>query len=80
MTELYSIDRESALKTLVTKVGRFNSTPLKIAVSQKLKKFMAHTACQAQLNIIWSGDIAVYTSAWKVCLMLFEVWNDKHMW
>ncbi|CAG2213476.1 unnamed protein product [Mytilus edulis] len=73
MTELYSIDRESALKTLVTKVGRFNSTPLKIAVSQKLKKFMAHTACQAQLNIIWSGDIAVYTSAWKIAYMTFVI-------
>lgn len=67
MTQLYSDDRESALKTLVTKVDRYNSTPLSIAVSQKLEKFMAHTACQARLNIIWNGDIAEYTPFWRVC-------------
>ncbi|XP_052077425.1 transient receptor potential cation channel subfamily M member 1-like isoform X4 [Mytilus californianus] len=71
MTELYSTDRESALKTLVTKVGRYNSTPLKIAVSQKLNKFMAHTACQAQLNSIWSGDVAVYTPLWRIGMVTF---------
>ncbi|CAC5394214.1 TRPM3 [Mytilus coruscus] len=65
MTELYSTNRESALKTLVTTVGRYNSTPLKIAVSQKLNKFMALTACQAQLNSIWSGDVALYTPFWR---------------
>ncbi|CAC5379430.1 TRPM1 [Mytilus coruscus] len=71
MTELYSTNRESALKTLVTKVGRYNSTPLKIAVSQKLNKFMAHTACQAQLNSIWSGDVAVYTPLWRIGMVTF---------
>ncbi|VDI82816.1 Hypothetical predicted protein [Mytilus galloprovincialis] len=67
MTQLYSDDRESSLKTLVTRVARYNSTPLNIAVSQKLKKFMAHTACQAKLNSIWNGDIAEYTPFWRVC-------------
>ncbi|VDI26801.1 Hypothetical predicted protein, partial [Mytilus galloprovincialis] len=71
MTELYSTNRESALKTLVTKVSRYNSTPLKIAVSQKLNKFMAHTACQAQLNSIWSGDVAVYTPFWRIGMVTF---------
>ncbi|CAG2246288.1 TRPM1 [Mytilus edulis] len=71
MTELYNTNRESALKTLVTKVGRYNSTPLKIAVSQKLNKFMAHTACQAQLNSIWSGDVAVYTPFWRIGMVTF---------
>ncbi|CAC5383684.1 Fibrinogen-like protein 1,Fibrinogen-like protein A,Angiopoietin-4,Angiopoietin-related protein 6,Techylectin-5B,Angiopoietin-related protein 7,Ficolin-1-A,Angiopoietin-related protein 1,Ficolin-1-B,Ficolin-2,Ficolin-3,Ficolin-1,Fibrinogen C domain-containing protein 1 [Mytilus coruscus] len=71
MSELYSNDRENALKTLVTKVGRYNSTPLKIAVSQKLKKFMAHTACQAQLNSIWSGDIAIAYMAFVVIFAFF---------
>ncbi|CAG2246289.1 TRPM1 [Mytilus edulis] len=66
MTELYKNDREKALKILVTKVGRFNSTPLQIAYSQNLKMFMAHTACQAKLSSIWSGDIALYTPTWRV--------------
>lgn len=67
MTELYKNDRETALKVLVTKVGRFNSTPLTIAYSQNLTTFMAHTACQAKLSSIWSGNIALYTPSWRVC-------------
>lgn len=67
MTELYSNDRENALTTLVTEVGRYKSTPLEIAVSQKLEKFMAHTACQAKLNSIWNGYIEEYTPFWRVC-------------
>ncbi|XP_052078842.1 transient receptor potential cation channel subfamily M member 5-like [Mytilus californianus] len=67
MTELYSNDRENALTTLVTNVDRYKSTPLEIAVSQKLEKFMAHTACQAKLNSIWNGDIEEYTPFWRVC-------------
>ncbi|VDI40342.1 Hypothetical predicted protein [Mytilus galloprovincialis] len=70
-THMINGNRESALKTLVTKVGRYNSTPLKIAVSQKLNKFMAHTACQAQLNSIWSGDVAVYTPFWRIGMATF---------
>ncbi|CAC5379427.1 TRPM1 [Mytilus coruscus] len=66
MTELYRNDREKALTILVTKVGRFNSTPLQIAYSQNLKTFMAHTACQAKLSSIWSGDIALYTPTWRI--------------
>ncbi|CAC5426872.1 TRPM3 [Mytilus coruscus] len=71
MTELYRNDRENALKTLVTKVGRYNSTPLEIGVSQKLEKFIAHTACQAQLNSIWNGDIVEYTPFWRVIMVTF---------
>lgn len=64
---MYNRDRDKALKILVTKVGRYNSTPLAIAYSQKLMKFMAITACQAKLNTIWRGDIALYTPSWRVC-------------
>lgn len=64
---MYNRDRDNALKILVTKVGRYNSTPLAIAYSQKLMKFMAITACQAKLNTIWRGDIALYTPSWRVC-------------
>ncbi|CAC5388886.1 TRPM3 [Mytilus coruscus] len=71
ITELYNIDREKALKTLVTKVNRYNSTPLEIAYSQKLTKFMAHTACQAKLNSIWYGDIALYTPSWRIAIAVF---------
>ncbi|XP_063414557.1 transient receptor potential cation channel subfamily M member-like 2 isoform X1 [Mytilus trossulus] len=71
MTQLYSDDRENALTTLVTEVGRYKSTPLEIAVSQKLEKFMAHTACQAKLNSIWNGDIEEYTPFWRIGMVLF---------
>ncbi|CAC5400752.1 TRPM5 [Mytilus coruscus] len=71
ITELYNIDREKALKTLVTKVNRYNSTPLEIAYSQKLAKFMAHTACQAKINSIWYGDIALYTPSWRIGIAVF---------
>ncbi|XP_071124314.1 transient receptor potential cation channel subfamily M member-like 2 [Mytilus edulis] len=71
MTELYSNDRENALTTLVTEVGRYKSTPLEIAVSQKLEKFMAHTACQAKLNSIWNGYIEEYTPFWRIGMALF---------
>lgn len=63
---MYRKDRGQALKVLVTKVGRYNSTPLAIAYSQKLMKFMAITACQTKLDSIWRGDIALYTPSWKV--------------
>ncbi|CAC5379428.1 TRPM4 [Mytilus coruscus] len=66
MTELYRTKIESALKTLVTKAGRYNSTPLKCGLAiVELNKSMEHTACQAQLNSIWSGDVAVYTPFWR---------------
>ncbi|XP_052075932.1 transient receptor potential cation channel subfamily M member-like 2 [Mytilus californianus] len=71
ITELYNIDREKALTTLVTKVNRYNTTPLDIAYSQKLTKFMAHTACQAKINSLWSGDIAMYTPPWKIGMAVF---------
>lgn len=67
MTELHRTNRDKALKILVTKVDRYNSTPLEIAYSQKLTTFMAHTACQAKLNSIWCGDIALYTPVLRVC-------------
>ncbi|CAG2213477.1 TRPM3 [Mytilus edulis] len=61
ITEMYRKDRGQALKVLVTKVGRYNSTPLAIAYSQKLMKFMAITACQTKLDSIWRGiGVAVF--------------------
>ncbi|XP_052078596.1 transient receptor potential cation channel subfamily M member 2-like isoform X1 [Mytilus californianus] len=71
ITEMYNRDRDKALKILVTKVGRYNSTPLAIAYSQKLMTFMAITACQAKLNTIWRGDIALYTPSWRIGLAMF---------
>ncbi|CAC5379431.1 unnamed protein product [Mytilus coruscus] len=71
MTEMYRQDRETALKTLVTNVDRYNSTPLAIAYSQNLRTFMAITASQAKLNSIWMGDIALYTSSWRIGMAVF---------
>ncbi|CAC5379454.1 unnamed protein product [Mytilus coruscus] len=68
MTELYESYPERGSDVLVTKVSRYNSTPLAIAHSQKLTKFMANSACQAKLNDIWMGNIAPHTPAWKVVM------------
>ncbi|XP_052077430.1 transient receptor potential cation channel subfamily M member-like 2 [Mytilus californianus] len=71
MTELYKTDRTKALKTLVTTVDRYSCTPIAMAWSQKLRTFMAITACQAKLNSIWRGDIALHTQSWRIGMTVF---------
>lgn len=70
MTELYKTEPERGLELLVDKVTRYNSSPMAIAASQKLKNFMAHTACQKKLNDIWMEGIALHTPVWRVCLFI----------
>ncbi|CAC5378049.1 unnamed protein product [Mytilus coruscus] len=66
MKELYRNERDRALKIVVNIVPRYNCTPIAIASSQNMMNFMATSACQAKLNRIWRGNIALHTPEWRI--------------
>ncbi|VDI62920.1 Hypothetical predicted protein [Mytilus galloprovincialis] len=67
MTTLYGKHASNARKLLVTKNEKYGFTTIfELTDSNSLMRFMGHTACQTQLNIIWKGDILPYTSDLKV--------------
>lgn len=67
MTQLYETHPKRALELVVQKVTRYNCTPIAIAASHTMMNFIATSACQAKLDGIWMGDIALNTPSWRVC-------------
>lgn len=57
-----------------------NTTHFTLADSNELMDFMGQTACQAKLNSIWKGRMALYTSTLKVgtspWYQLEKTWHD----
>ena len=69
LSECYKRDKKLAHQLLVRRLEQYGKATLfSLADANTMMKFMGHTCCQTKLNLIWKGQMALYTQTWKVSL------------
>lgn len=75
-------DETMAMKLLTYELKNWsNSTCLKLAVSSRLRPFVAHTCTQMLLSDMWMGRLNMRKNSWyKVSFVTVYYWYKKDQW
>ncbi|XP_064619886.1 transient receptor potential cation channel subfamily M member-like 2 [Lineus longissimus] len=69
LSECYNMDKRLTHCVLIRTIDSWGGTTcLNLADTGEHMEFMGHTACQTHLNRIWKGNMALYTSVWKILI------------
>lgn len=73
-------DETMAMKLLTYELKNWsNSTCLKLAVSSRLRPFVAHTCTQMLLSDMWMGRLNMRKNSWyKVSIITVYRWHKKY--
>ncbi|CAH1793997.1 unnamed protein product, partial [Owenia fusiformis] len=72
LNECYTRDKQMSHNLLIRKLNTWGGTTLfSIAEEANKMDFMGLSCCQTKLNKIWKGNMALYTSNWKIFASLF---------
>ncbi len=73
LNECYQKDKVMAHSLLTRQLKTWGGTTLFIIADSSIcMDFMGHSCCQTKLNRIWRGRMALYTSMWKVEILLLS--------
>lgn len=74
-------DETMAMKLLTYELKNWsNSTCLKLAVSSRLRPFVAHTCTQMLLSDMWMGRLNMRKNSWYKVSFVIVYWCEKDKW
>uniref|UniRef100_A0A8V5H880 Uncharacterized protein n=1 Tax=Melopsittacus undulatus TaxID=13146 RepID=A0A8V5H880_MELUD len=74
-------DETMAMKLLTYELKNWsNSTCLKLAVSSRLRPFVAHTCTQMLLSDMWMGRLNMRKNSWYKVSIVIVYWCEKDKW